>query len=416
MRVGIIHTALDGRGGGDRQVLELANELQKLGHDLTLYTVRLDRERCFQDLLEPLEVVPVPKTHLWRVVNSITGRLGIGSLRYAEMRSIARAIRPGVDILNCHNLSSNWPTAKAKRRLGVPAVWMCNEPPWRYHTPRSQAWWRNLIEMGFLASVDIPAAHNMDRITVLDNKNERRVQQIYGMQANVVRSGVDAKFFDTRRKGDSRDELHLMGRFVLLHVGYAAPWKGQLQSIQTLKAVEESIPEVHLILVGHHMKEFCSPIVQELGLSDRVTFLEYVSEETLVSLYATADVVLFQANQTWGLNVTEAMAASRPVIVSSEAGVSEIVEEGVTGFVVPHDSVPDIERRVLQLYRDPGLRRRMGEAAREYVAENLTWRNFALQMLRVFEDALAESERKRPRRTAPEHQSHRVEATHARIR
>jgi glycosyltransferase involved in cell wall biosynthesis len=242
-------------------------------------------------------------------------------------------------------------------------------------------------EWVFLHVVDFGAARAMDRIVVLDRKNKERVAAVYGKPSTVVRSGVDADFFSGRDGAPLRVQLDLEGAFVLAHVGYAAPWKGQSDALRALKAVAAEEPRARLVLVGQAVRSRYEREAAELGVLDRVTFLEGISDTKLAEVYAACDALLFPANQTWGLNVTEAMAAGKPTVVSDAAGVAEVLEDGKTGFVVPHGDVRALADRALALARDEALARRVGQAGRAFVREALTWRRYAEAMVAAFEGA-----------------------------
>ncbi len=401
MKVAFIVTPLDIPGGGARQALQLAQELKVMGHAVTLFTPALDRERCYPALLEGLDIRVSTVGALPKAVSLLGARVNLDSLRRATMISVARDLTAEYDVLNAHDQTANWPAAKAGARLHLPTVWMCNEPSfWHHQVEQRQPWQRRLArahlealdpEGVFLKVVDVGAGREMDRVVVLDRKNEARVRAIYGRDSVVVRSGVDAQFFAGRSGDSARREHGLEGAFVMLHVGYAAPWKGQADALRALREVLPSVPNARLVLVGTAVRSTFEPLAASLGVRDRVVFLAGISDEALADLYATCDVLLFPADQTWGLNVTEAMAAGKPTIVSSAAGVSEVLEDGRTAFVIAHGDVEAIAARVIELARDEPKARAIGEAARNFVRAELTWRRYAEGMSKVFEEALGKA-------------------------
>ena len=91
----------------------------------------------------------------------------------------------------------------------------------------------------------------------------------------------------------------------------------------------------------------------------------------------------------WSLAVTEAMAASKPVIIPKESGVSEIITNGINGIVIktaiPEETAKSIELLII----DPTLRRKIGENAYQYVKNNLSWKQYAKSMENIFEMTIA---------------------------
>lgn len=391
-------TPLNVHGGGARQALKLARELKAQGHDPTLITPALDAQRCYPDLIEGLDIrVSAPGRALRRLA-WIGGRLDLDTVRRAPILACADLVTSEFEVINCHDMTGSWPAARARVRTGIPAVWMCNDPPLWYHEVQQRRGWQQALERrglsaldperAWLEVVDRPAARIMDRIVVLDNKNVKRVRSIYGLDATVVRTGVDAAYFGAKRPPRAREELGLAGKFVILHVGYAAPWKGQHDAIRALKAIEADVPEAHVVCVGSSVRAFCAPLAASLGLTEKVTLLEGIPDGLLAALYAECDVLVYPANETWGLNVTEAMCAGKPTVVSDQTGVSEVIEDGTTGFVHPHGDIDALARALKALHASPELCRRVGEAGRAYAEANLTWGNYARALVAVFTQVL----------------------------
>jgi starch synthase len=97
-----------------------------------------------------------------------------------------------------------------------------------------------------------------------------------------------------------------------------------------------------------------------------------------------------------GLAVLEAMASGTPVVCSRVGGVPEIVEDGVTGFLVEPGDVGELRERLHELLGDRALAARMGAAARERALERFTWAACAERCLEVYGELLA-----RPHGTGP---------------
>ena len=110
------------------------------------------------------------------------------------------------------------------------------------------------------------------------------------------------------------------------------------------------------------------------GVSDRVEFLGYVSDEEALSLYANALAVYYAPlDEDYGLATVEAMKSQRPVLTTLDSGgVLEFVRDGETGFATPSGDPVALAQRIDELYGDRKLARRLGIAALESV-ESITW-------------------------------------------
>jgi glycosyltransferase involved in cell wall biosynthesis len=101
-----------------------------------------------------------------------------------------------------------------------------------------------------------------------------------------------------------------------------------------------------------------------LGLSDRVTFLGI--RDDIPNLLAGLDVLVHTptAPEPFGRVLAEAMAVGRPVIAAHCGGIPEVVEDGVTGLLVPSADVGAFTAAVVRLLEDPMLCQRLGGAGR----------------------------------------------------
>jgi hypothetical protein len=118
----------------------------------------------------------------------------------------------------------------------------------------------------------------------------------------------------------------------------------------------------------------------------------------LARAYASADVFLHcSVTETYGLVVLEAMACGLPVIARDAGGPSEIISEGVSGFLTPPEDEDAFLQRVKQLAETPDLRERMSAAARRQ-AENTTWETINSRVARRMQLALDERRLARPAR------------------
>ena len=98
-----------------------------------------------------------------------------------------------------------------------------------------------------------------------------------------------------------------------------------------------------------------------------------------------------------GLAVLEAMASGTPVVCSRVGGLPEIVEDGVTGFLVEPGDIGDLRERLAALLGDRALAARIGRNARERVLERFTWKACAERCLAAYAEVLALGQATGPR-------------------
>jgi glycosyltransferase involved in cell wall biosynthesis len=96
----------------------------------------------------------------------------------------------------------------------------------------------------------------------------------------------------------------------------------------------------------------------------------FVNQSGIPAAYAAGDVLVLLSEETWGLVVNEGMACGLPAIVSDRVGCAvDLISNGTTGFVYPHENVEALAKRMTQLALDQDLLRRMSNAARLRVGD-----------------------------------------------
>jgi len=158
-----------------------------------------------------------------------------------------------------------------------------------------------------------------------------------------------------------------------------------------LRAMAEVIskaPEARCLVVGDgseavRLKHFAS----DLGVSANVVFTGY--RQDVSSIVSAADVfVLPSLAEPFGLVLVEAMALGKPVIATRVGGPLEIVEDGVTGLLVPPADPAAMAEAIRALLADPERRRAMGEAGRARFEAQFTAERMARETVEVYRKVL----------------------------
>jgi glycosyltransferase involved in cell wall biosynthesis len=92
--------------------------------------------------------------------------------------------------------------------------------------------------------------------------------------------------------------------------------------------------------------------------------------------------------ETFGISVIEAMAFGLPVVAANVGGLPEVVEDGVTGILVPPKDPEALAEALVRLLRDPDLSARMGRAGRERVRSEFTVDKIVSQTLDVYQSVI----------------------------
>ncbi len=161
--------------------------------------------------------------------------------------------------------------------------------------------------------------------------------------------------------------------FLLLFVGSFQIRKGIFDLLQAFQKFKH--PHKRLIVVGDVLPE-ARKILATQNL-EKIEFIGTISNEKLAYYYSLADVFIFPSIEDgFGVVIGEAMACGCPVIATTNTGASELITDGIEGFIVPIRSPDIICDRLTQLSADPVLQKSMSEAAIKRVKEIGGWNTF----------------------------------------
>ncbi|NNN21578.1 MAG: glycosyltransferase [Acidimicrobiales bacterium] len=181
----------------------------------------------------------------------------------------------------------------------------------------------------------------------------------------VAPLGVDLAYFSPGYRPQARRSLGLdESKPLLLFAGRIQPLKGLDVALQAFAILRESMPDVGLLVVGgpsgaeggYELKMFQSR-VKELGLGGFVHYMPPVPHEILSTIYRAADVCLVPSrSESFGLVALEASACGTPVVASDVGGLSTLVLDGNTGFLVTPADPSGFAKMAEVILRDPGIK------------------------------------------------------------
>jgi len=176
-------------------------------------------------------------------------------------------------------------------------------------------------------------------------------------------------------------------RQVVLQVSWVIPEKGFDDLLAAARLVVDQNPAAHFLMAGEgaDRRRLMDETVKA-GLEDHVTWTGIVAKPVESGLYAAADVVcqLSRWEEAFGYVIAEALASGRPVIGTRVGAIPELVRHGETGFLVKRRDPAEVAARILQLLRDAGLRRRMGEAGRRLALEEFDQKANVARLLALY--------------------------------
>ena len=195
---------------------------------------------------------------------------------------------------------------------------------------------------------------------------------------HIVHCGIQPGRYDAAQPGTSGNRL--------LFVGRLAAVKGLPVLFTALRAQIEKHPDCQLVLIGDGPERAAlEQMVTRMGLQDHVTFAGYKSQDEVAQALGETDIfVLPSFAEGVPVVLMEAMAARVPVITTQIAGIPELVENAVSGLLVPPGASGPLADAIDRLLSDPPLRTKMGQAGRKRVLQEFVTDTEAQKLARLF--------------------------------
>lgn len=245
-----------------------------------------------------------------------------------------------------------------------------------------------------------------DRIIAATLAEQAQLEFLYRADSSklvIIPPGVDTSRFYPIPKDEAKAAIDLpTDGHMILFVGRIEPLKGVDTLLNALKYIQTSgnlkcCPH-YLAIIGGDPEDSDQSLDQEmarvmamsreLDLGDIVLFLGKRGQDTLPYYYSAADVVVVPSHyESFGMVALEAMACGTPVVASQVGGLAFLVQDGITGFVVPNGEPELLGQHLIRLMLDPQLRTRLGSQGAE-IARGYSWDTIAARILNVYNSLL----------------------------
>lgn len=236
-----------------------------------------------------------------------------------------------------------------------------------------------------------------NKIIAISEGIKRELMDSYGVPAEkiiVIPHGVNLEQFHPRNRKlyreSTRKKYNLEEKdAVLLFVGKEFYRKGLESIVKAMSLLKRG--DVKLLVVGQDMERpKYVRMAKSLNLTSNVIFCGHSAE--VEAFYAASDIFVFPTMyEPFGLVILEAMASGLPVIISRLAGASDLIEDGINGFLLSDPSdVIFLSKKIEELVNDPLTREKMGRGARR-IAEGNSWDRVYERIVKMYDEVLVEN-------------------------
>ncbi|PIZ98706.1 hypothetical protein COX84_01735, partial [Candidatus Micrarchaeota archaeon CG_4_10_14_0_2_um_filter_49_7] len=276
------------------------------------------------------------------------------------------------DFIHCHDWLTFQAGMRLKRELGKKLI----------VTVHSTEYDRNTCPDERILAIEKLGVAAADMVITVSKRMKALLMSRFAMppgRIRVIYNGVDYNKFLNREtaKANGYGELkarNLRGKKVVLFLGRLTEQKGPMQFLHAAKVVLEKQDALFVVAGKGNMLPLLINLAINLGINNRVMFLGFVPEEEQRKIYAMADVYIMPSvSEPFGITALEAMASGTPVILSKEAGVSEIVKNALK---VDFWDINGLAAKILGVLRYEVLANHMSRLELEEV-KKFTWADTA---------------------------------------
>jgi glycosyltransferase involved in cell wall biosynthesis len=311
---------------------------------------------------------------------------------FRALWSVFRAVRRfDPDVVSAHSTKAGYAARLVCAVLRKPVVFTAHG--WAFTDGRSR-WQRSL-----LALAERAAAWGTARIICVSRHDlalalEFRVA--IPAKLKLIHNGVDPTPFTAAVGGGVRARLGLGEATVITMVGRLSPPKDPLTLLRACTLLRAD-SGVRVLFAGDgDLRRKAEEFVAENKLTGEVTFLGETRD--VPQVLAASDIFVLPSRwEGLPLAVIEAQMAGRPVVAAAVGGMADLVEDGVTGFLVPPSNPGALAKAIQTLLDDPALRRRLGTSARARALREFTAERMLRETNQVLKDVM-EDRRGRHRR------------------
>lgn len=307
-----------------------------------------------------------------------SGKLGY-FLNIFQMRRIFREFKP--DIVNVH-FASGYGTMARLARLR-PVVLSC------YGSDIFIYPYKNKLNRKLVCR-NLRYAHAVASTSVSMAQEAKKVLGDNSFPITVTPFGVDTKLFCPDNE-HVVNERPIIGIVKYLEPIYDIPLL--LKAFAVVCSKSDIKPRLDIYGNGP-LEDMLKKMSCDLGIDKDVTFHGVIANEKLPEVLKKMDIfVNCSVKESFGVALVEAMACGIPVVATDTAGFREVVEDGVTGFVLKDREPETMADVLIKLLNDDSLRHKMGQSGRKRVLDLYDWDDNVTTMENLFKKVVAENER-----------------------
>jgi glycosyltransferase involved in cell wall biosynthesis len=368
-------------GGAQKQILALLRSLNKEEFKPFLFTAQ--DGILLNEAMRVDGLTVIKSRYLQRPINPLKDLLAI-----IEIYKFIK--KNNIEIVHTHSSKAGILGRLAARLAKVKAI---------IHTVHGWSFndYQPSLKRIFFIWLERISANFTHRLVVVSQRDKQRGLNMHigGEDKYVIISyGIDYSEFSAAKKNQGlRREFGIdADDIVVAMVSCFKPQKAPRDFIKLAQLVCRDIPKAKFILVGDGvLRKNIERWIYEFNLQERIILTGWRKDVPRI-LSETDIFVLTSLWEGLPISVLEAMAAALPIVATNTGGISEIISEGKTGFLVAPRDMDEMNRKLGLLLKDEDLRKRIGQNARDSLDGNFCIKNMKTQNENLYRGLISTKE------------------------
>lgn len=350
-------------GGGERRYYELTKRLVEQGHEVDILTMKVDGV----DDHEQIDGVNIHR--IGPVIKEPPIRSKSDFIKY---------LKAVITWIKNHNYSIIDAQAYSPLLSGLIASKITKTPliATIYDTSKnSNDQWIQFSKLASIAEKTLVKLPYTRMLTISNATRNSLINDfnIKNKNINVMYIGVDLKTIDSV-------ECNEISENRILFVGRLVPHKHVDHLLEILDNIKDKYPGIKLVIVGKGIeKDNLTRYIKEHDLSDYVEFMQDLSNEELIYQMKLANLlVLPSTREGFGMVLSEANACYTPTIAYASGGVVEVVEDGVSGYLVKPNDKKQLQSKIEYVLNNKDVEDELAHGGRRRVENVFNWDNIVV--------------------------------------
>jgi glycosyltransferase involved in cell wall biosynthesis len=291
------------------------------------------------------------------------------------------------DLVHTNTIQSQLCASIATKLLGMKLLW-------HEHNIQPPGFRRRIIT--FLANIlpdKIIAVSNAVRKSYLPyiRHPEKIITVHNGISIEVLHEAKESST-NIRKEFGIPEKMAIVGMMSVLR-----PWKGHEYFLKAATFVKKEYPNVNFLIVGEEplvkdkgYKKYLIDLSNQMGISDSVIFTGF--RQDVVGILSQIDILVSASvlPDPFPTIILESMALGVPIVATNVGGVVEMIEDEITGYLVPPGDAVEMGGKILRLLNEPEKKREMGLKGKERAKHFFTVKKFINGIENVYESLLGE--------------------------